>query len=39
MIQSHSTDVDYFHHHVKRKEPTIGDIYFHDLPEDTHKYK
>lgn len=39
MITYDSTDVNYFHHQLKRRVPGVGDVYYHDLHEDLHQHK
>lgn len=38
MITSASVLVNHYHHQLKRRTPAMPDIYYHDLPEDAHKY-
>lgn len=38
LITSDSTNRNNYHYHLKRRTPCVGDIYYHDLPEDQHKF-
>ncbi|XP_055325387.1 uncharacterized protein LOC129579369 [Sitodiplosis mosellana] len=37
-ITSDSTDTNHYAYQLKRHTPCIGDVYFHDLPEDSKKF-
>lgn len=38
LITYDSTNKNNYHYQLKRRTPCIGDIYYHDLPEDQHRF-